>query len=102
MRFAFALITSLLFAAPAAWAAPPPSDQSIAPSQGERPQSGPGAKDATGHGRKDVGGAPTPDQPSPHQWRARFPGYGSGSKSDQAMRANCYTVFGELRCDRTR
>ena len=95
MRFASAVVSILLLAASTALAAPPASDPGVATPHQARTQPNPGADDAARR-------SPTPDQASPRKWRARFPGYGSGTRGDQSAQSNCYIVFGELRCDRLR
>lgn len=82
MRFASVLIPCVLFAASAAWAEPPQSshdDQTLA-----------------GAGKEDPRDSGRADQPAPQPTRAAFPSY----SNDRTTEANCFFVFGELRCDR--
>ncbi len=95
MRLASALVSSLLFAASAAWAAAPTSDQGAAPPHGTQAHAGP--SDATNPPGQDINGASAPRESPPALKRAAYPAYGPG---EQGTEAACYYVFGQLRCDR--
>jgi len=96
MRLASALVPSLLFAASTAWAAPPDSDQGAA-APPHQTQAHAGPSDATSRAGQDVSEPAASREPSPAVKRAAYPRYGPG---EQGTEADCYYVFGELRCDR--
>ncbi len=90
MRLAFALVSSLLLlAASTAAAEPQPSSQGAAAPRGQPAPPGPVAAEF-----------PAPGQPSPSVKRAAYPTPDSGARIDRQSEANCYYVFGDLRCDR--
>ena len=99
MRLASALASSLLvLAASAALADPPPPGQGATAPRGQPASRG--AVEAADHGKADAAGLPAPGQPSPGVGRAAYPAPDSGAESDRRTEANCYIVFGDLRCDR--
>ncbi len=91
MRLAFALIPALLVAAQVASAAEPSSGQG-APANGQPAQS---VQDAQRHGAQDPRGAQESVVVMPRLTHADYPAF--GNEKDEA---NCYYVFGELKCER--
>ena len=93
MRIASVLVPALFLAASAAWADPAPSTPG-APPNPERTQPNPAAGDRAHFDRKDAEQASVDPAAQPNG--KAFPSY----HNEQATEANCYTIFGELRCDR--
>ncbi len=103
MRLASALVASLLFAASTALAAAPPPGQGAAAPHQERTQAVVGPADGASRGRPEAGGAPPSSDAAQRLTRTAYPAFGSGAHgADEGTEANCYYVYGDLRCDRVR
>ena len=102
MRLASAFMSGILLAASGAWAAPAPSGQDLAASQAQAMAPVSGAAAPESHWREDVGEGRAAGKSPPRLTRATAPAFstGGGGEHDRMTEAMCYTVFGELRCDR--
>lgn len=97
MRLVSAFVPTLfLFAASAAFAAPATTGSAPPPSDGRSQP--PAATDDKGRAKTDGTSIVVA---SSAQLSGAYPAFGSGATGpDEGTEANCYAVFGELRCDR--
>ena len=96
MRLASAIVSSLLLAASTAMAEPSASTQDPAAARAIGP-----AASAPEIARHDLAGPGAPHRSLARARRTAYPTPDSGAAdSDRQTEANCYIVFGNLRCDR--
>ena len=102
MRVASAFMSGILLAASGAWAcgAARSCPDGAGAAQAMAPVSGAAAPES--HWREDVGEGRAAGKGPPRLTRATAPAFstGGGGEHDRMTEAMCYTVFGELRCDR--